>query len=156
MLSTDLRGFFSEQPQTLSHHYPTPTGQREWPSEGQGTAERKASVSCLPGSKGPGVEKQSIFRSDLTPHTHPSTTSCCLQLLQAGHSNARVNAILGEGQVLEKSPGMATTYPAGHSMGTLYAQECPYLGVTEAHRKVSVPEGSAPPPGKTASSTPTQ
>lgn len=40
---------------------------REWHPEGQGTAERKAPVSCLPGSKGPGMEKGSIFRSDLTP-----------------------------------------------------------------------------------------
>ena len=43
---------------------------REWHSEGQGTAERKAPVSCLPGSNGPGVEKVSIFRYDLTPPPH--------------------------------------------------------------------------------------
>ena len=73
---------------------------REWHPEGQGTAERKGPVSCLPGSKGPGVEKGSIFRSDLTPPrpTCPSAIlSWWLQLLQAGHSKKRVNAILALG-----------------------------------------------------------
>ena len=144
---------------------------REWHPEGQGTAERPGPVSCLPGSKGPGVEKGSISRSDLTPPRPTCPTailSWWLQLLQAGHSKKRVNAILalgccqnGKGHVPEKFLGTTTPDSAGHSTGTLHPQEYPFLGVTSWYRKsVSGGGEAAPPPprspGNTISSPPGQ
>lgn len=145
---------------------PSQAGKREWHPEGQGTAERKAPVSCLTGSKGPGVGKGGIFRSDLTPPTCPSSTlSWWLQLLQAGHSEKRVNSILDlgcchiiKGHVSEKFPGKTTPDPAGHSMGTHHTQDYSFLGVTQGYRKNVSGGGMTqpPPPGNTASSPPGQ
>lgn len=152
---------------------PSQDGKREWHPERQGTAERKAPVSCLPGSKGPGVEKGGIFRSNLTPPTCPSTTlSWWLQLLQAGHSKKRVNGNLalrccqiGEWPCPREIPWHDHPRPrpvtpdlAGHSVGTHHTQECPFLGITRGTGKSAWGWGGSQPPTPryTASSPPGQ
>lgn len=120
---------------------PSQAEKREWHPEGQGTAERKAPVSCLPGSKGPGVEKEGIFRSDLTspkPCTHIPLNHIIMVVTSPALGCCQMRE-----HTPQKSPGRTTTLDtADQSKGIHNTQEKPFLGVIHGHRK-SVKRGEA-------------